>query len=58
MIIIPEQVPRAWGVQVEDLETDLEDNSLQRASPQPTKTVLGHPSRHVPGVCPSPLCEM
>lgn len=31
--IVPEQVPRAGAVQVVDPEIDLEDNSLQRASP-------------------------
>jgi len=56
--IFPKHVPRAWRAQVEGPETDMEDNSLQRASPQPTKAVLTVPSIHVAGVCPGPLCGM
>ena len=50
----PEQVPRAWGEPVQDLETELEDNSLQRASPQPTQAVFQVLSAHIPGICPGP----
>lgn len=46
------------GRAVEDPQSNLEDNSLQRASPLPTAAMLTIPSTHVLWVCPGPVCLM